>query len=455
MTQALNLVPTDVQAALPVPKPNMDRLIDILTLKRCHCSVGERKLVEQILEKYEPKPLIAPEVSYNYTATTTTSEANPIVMAYVITRAMPDGTEPKVLWSCHVDTVHKLGADSKQLILHDESTNLIYKQDGEPLGADDGAGVWLLLEMIDAGVPGTYIFHRGEEKGGIGSRAVAAHHADFVSKHTHAIAFDRRDSCSIITRQSRGKCCSDKWAQHFADMINDKDYTLKPDPTGTFTDTANYISLIGECTNVSIGYHNEHGGNEILDLEYLLWLREKMIAIDVEKLASVSERKAGEVEPASTYSGGYWQGGRFHSNKPSYSGGYSDEARGGFDFGDLGDNQDDIDWFARTYPHLADQARIAGTLPPKGTTKKPKVKGKSGISTTPPKVQSTTAVLDPKTHEDVLNMKVHELKTWIGMTSSWKIIDLLSDLAMTIEKKDLTLNYLRNEVKRLKGGVVK
>ena len=52
------------------------------------------------------------------------------------------------------------------------------------LGADDGAGVFLMLEMIDANVEGTYIFHRGEERGGWGSSQIAELHADYIKQFT-------------------------------------------------------------------------------------------------------------------------------------------------------------------------------------------------------------------------------------------------------------------------------
>jgi hypothetical protein len=43
------------------------------------------------------------------------------------------------------------------------------------LGADDAAGVWLLCEMIRAGIPGLYVFHRNEERGGRGAEFFAKH----------------------------------------------------------------------------------------------------------------------------------------------------------------------------------------------------------------------------------------------------------------------------------------
>jgi hypothetical protein len=40
------------------------------------------------------------------------------------------------------------------------------------------------------------------------------------------------------------------------------------DDTGIYTDTAEFTDLIPECTNISIGYSNEHTVNESLNLAY-------------------------------------------------------------------------------------------------------------------------------------------------------------------------------------------
>jgi hypothetical protein len=39
-----------------------------------------------------------------------------------------------------------------------------------------------------------------------------------------------------------------------------------PDDTGVYTDTAEFTDDIPECTNISVGYYNEHGDRENLDI---------------------------------------------------------------------------------------------------------------------------------------------------------------------------------------------
>jgi hypothetical protein len=38
------------------------------------------------------------------------------------------------------------------------------------------------------------------------------------------------------------------------------------DDTGVYTDTAEFVDIIPECTNISVGYDNEHSDRETLDI---------------------------------------------------------------------------------------------------------------------------------------------------------------------------------------------
>jgi hypothetical protein len=91
------------------------------------------------------------------------------------------GETPIVLWSSHTDTVHAEGG-RQQLELTEDGW-LGIPEDGKSncLGADCGAGVWIMVNMIGRGVPGLYVFHRGEESGGQGSTYFAKHMLDKVA----------------------------------------------------------------------------------------------------------------------------------------------------------------------------------------------------------------------------------------------------------------------------------
>lgn len=203
------------------------------------------------------------------------------------------GESRKVAWSCHVDTVHRESGTQK-LYYDGRYIRLAPSEKGSRcLGADDGAGVWLLLEMIAANVPGLYIFHRGEEKGGLGSQYIAHNTPELLSETDYIIAFDRKGTGSIITHQLSDRCCSEAFADSLANAL--KLPHLRSDDTGTFTDTAYYTDLVSECTNVSVGYENEHRESEYLDLAWLVRLRDALCKDFAPSLLKAS-RTPGESE---------------------------------------------------------------------------------------------------------------------------------------------------------------
>lgn len=214
----------------------------------------------------------------------------------------------KILWSCHIDTAHATGAGTEQEITFDTTETMMAAAGTQPLGADNGAGMWLLLEMIAAKVPGMYVFHRGEECGGIGSRGMAEYWPTIIEGYTHAIAFDRRGRRDVITHQFPGRCCSEDFANQLCTLLN---MDHEPDDSGSFTDTASYTTLIPECTNVSVGYDNEHTARETLDLEYLTKLRDRVIEVFKALPELIVKRKVTDTDddrwsPYDYLTGGSW-----------------------------------------------------------------------------------------------------------------------------------------------------
>jgi hypothetical protein len=205
------------------------------------------------------------------------------------------GSSP-ILWSCHTDTVHH--KEGKQSI--EQENGLLYLKNrarGSCLGADDGAGVWLMREMILAQVPGLYIFHAGEEHGCLGSKHIARERGADLRGFRAAIAFDRKGTRDIITHQLGTRCCSEVFVSSLSTALGKK-LKYRPDPTGTFTDTASYIDLIGECTNLSVGYEAAHSQDETLDLNHLLQLRNQMLRFNPARLEFL--REPGETEQRNT-----------------------------------------------------------------------------------------------------------------------------------------------------------
>lgn len=213
------------------------------------------------------------------------------------------GDNPKVLWSSHLDTVHTKHGMQDIVWKQDKKTGelffLVGKAKSACLGADDTAGVWLMVEMIKNNIPGLYIFHRGEEVGRLGSNWIATNNKTALTGIKYAIAFDRRGEKSIITHQMSKKSCSDEFAKSLAEQLG-LGHTC--DNTGSYTDTASYVDLIPECTNISAGYNNAHCWNEESNVDYLFKLRNALLKLDVTKL--VEARKAGDNERlVSSYSG--------------------------------------------------------------------------------------------------------------------------------------------------------
>lgn len=206
------------------------------------------------------------------------------------------GDDPKILWSSHTDTVHR--TEGLQVLKVNgpfiTARCKLRRKKNNCLGADDGTGIWIMLNMIKAGIPGQYIFHRDEEAGGHGSAFVAEYKADKLKGLDYAIAFDRKGYASVITHQRGDRCCSAAFATDVVELMGDLNYS--PDRTGVFTDTANYTDLIGECTNLSVGYFDQHGPKESQNWIFAKTLMSQIISADWASLAA-PVRKPGEVEP--------------------------------------------------------------------------------------------------------------------------------------------------------------
>ena len=238
----------------------MKRLMEILKMARPHGS--EDKVAARFLAPYEPEVLLD-----------TVGE----VLGWLVTVGVTE-----TLFCAHLDTAESTVTPHKLKL---NRTTL--KTDGKSiLGADDGAGVWLLLEMIDAGVPGAYLFTVGEERGGVGAKGVAKLYTDWLSLFKRAVCFDRRGIDSVITHQGTRWCCSNEFAEDLADRLNEllPNGFYSPDSSGVYTDCAEFVDAIPNCTNISCGYQFEHSCSESLNLTHLSALREAVLMLDWEAL---------------------------------------------------------------------------------------------------------------------------------------------------------------------------
>lgn len=213
-------------------------------------------------------------------------------------RVIAVGDRPRVMWSCHIDTVAVRGGLQDVFIDDQGLARLRNGKPGMSLGADDGAGLWIMLNMIAASRPGLYVFHRGEELGCLGSRWIERRAPEVFEDIDSAIAFDRAGLADVITHQASGRTCSNAFAASLAALLNELDPTFRyrPDDTGIFTDTNEYAGIVPECTNLSVGYYAQHGPRETLDVAHCEKLLAAMLKFDASKLVIARDpsiREAG------------------------------------------------------------------------------------------------------------------------------------------------------------------
>ena len=230
--------------------------------------------------------------------------------------ANADGSPSRVLWSCHTDTVHK--GPGRQTLTYDAISGIVHlsnrsrKQGSNCLGADDTAGVFICVQLIAANVPGHYVFHYGEERGGIGSGNLSQSPGDLLDNAEIAIALDRRGTSDVITFQYGWRSASERFAQSLCRALKVADPSLKYAPThGVYTDTAEYTGLIPECSNLSVGYLNEHRSDELLMTKHTLRLLEALKVLDTASLEV-------DREPEDPYQG-YMFVADTPDDKPEYS----------------------------------------------------------------------------------------------------------------------------------------
>jgi hypothetical protein len=146
--------------------------------------------------------------------------------------------------------------------------------------------------MIEAGVDGVYVIHAAEEVGCKGSRALVSDKPLWLDGIDAVISFDRYGDTSVITHQMGVRTASDAFAKSFADAVDMPQ--LIGDSGGSYTDSNEYIYIVQECTNISVGYYGQHGVNETQDIKYAELLATALVCADWDKL--VFQRDPSVVE---------------------------------------------------------------------------------------------------------------------------------------------------------------
>jgi hypothetical protein len=194
--------------------------------------------------------------------------------------------ESRTMFAAHYDTADYTPSRVRRQI----HGNTISTDGSSILGADDRAGIAVLLHLIREGVPGHYAFFAGEEVGRVGSKAVADS-GRFDGMIDRVVCWDRMGETSVITHQMGERCCSDYFCEQLIQAYYqvDPELMLKPDDGGTYTDSYSFLGDIPECTNISVGYLHQHTAAEQQNARFLVDMAEASALIDWESLPVVRD----------------------------------------------------------------------------------------------------------------------------------------------------------------------
>lgn len=161
------------------------------------------------------------------------------------------GTAP-VLLVAHVDTVHQ---GMPKQIFHDQDQGVLWSPDG--IGADDRAGVYGILALLDRGYRPHVLFTDLEEVGGKGARAAAEELSP--PDVNLMVQLDRMHADDAVWYQ-----CVNKRARRW---VNKHGFQTAQ---GSFTDISILMPAWGIAgVNLSVGYYNQHTESEFLVLPEL------------------------------------------------------------------------------------------------------------------------------------------------------------------------------------------
>ena len=155
----------------------------------------------------------------------------------------------------HIDTVF---SHLPETFYYDQEKSVLWSPQG--LGADDRAGNYAIIELLEKGHKPSIILTDEEEKGGLGAEALIKKFPECPFEDCRAIIqLDRQGKKDAVYYD-----CDNK---DFEKLIISYGFTTA---WGTFTD----ISIIAPqwkiaAVNLSVGYYNEHSVIETLNTRHL------------------------------------------------------------------------------------------------------------------------------------------------------------------------------------------
>ena len=153
----------------------------------------------------------------------------------------------------HMDTVYSTPV---QDLFYDSKKGVMWSPDG--LGADDRAGIFAIIHILQSGYKPSVILTTDEEKGGLGASALGECQCP-IPNLKYMIELDRSgvDDCVFY------QCCN----TDFVKYVENFGFVEK---VGTFSDISFLMTNWGICgVNLSIGYINEHDYSEMLYIQHM------------------------------------------------------------------------------------------------------------------------------------------------------------------------------------------
>lgn len=208
--------------------------------------------------------------------------------------------ELPILLTAHMDTVHEVTCrkyDVKKL----DGKTIVSSKDG--IGGDDRCGIYMILEILNAGYRPSILFCEDEEIGGVGSRKFTkTEYIEDLKEMNYLIELDRANDKDAVFYD-----CGN---MDFINFITET--TGLKEAFGSFSD----ISVLSPAcdiasVNLSCGYYNAHTTKEYVVMEEMLYIIEV-----VKKLLDTESEQYEflEIERYSNYFGsGYFSDGYLNS----------------------------------------------------------------------------------------------------------------------------------------------
>src|SRR5438876_955421 len=121
-----------LHASCKASESPLDTLLAMLQVKRPHGSASEAAFIRHFLQPLGP----------------TQDQFGNLWLRI--------GSDPAILWSSHTDTCHR-SPGLQDIVCTGGIVRVADPKQSNCLGADDGAGIWLMTQMIGAQIQGLYV----------------------------------------------------------------------------------------------------------------------------------------------------------------------------------------------------------------------------------------------------------------------------------------------------------